>query len=131
MGLVHREQPKISEESIRPLFVIAPVVPLTRPMKPPAHHRPQSTANKAVDGRERVLMRMLEIAKPSFQDGVERCNYACERIPQVRLVRSRILSRNAFRLFWRTQRWPASNRYPRNSKPSPAIRQSPTWVLSG
>ena len=27
MGLVHREQPKISEESIRPLFVIALVVP--------------------------------------------------------------------------------------------------------
>ena len=81
MGLGHREQPKISEESIRPLFVIALVVSLARPMKPPAHHRPQSTANKAVDGRERVMMRMLEVVKPSFQDGVERCNYTCERIP--------------------------------------------------
>ena len=71
MGLGHREQPKISEESIRPLFVIALVVPLTRPMQPPAHHGSQSTANKAVDGRERVMMGMLEVAKPSFQDGVE------------------------------------------------------------
>ena len=80
-GLVHREQPKISEESVRPWFVIARVVPLTRPMQPPAHHRPQSAANKAVDGRERVVMRMPEVAQPSFQDGVERCHYACERIP--------------------------------------------------
>ena len=81
MGLRHREQPKISEERIRPSFVIVLVVSLTWPMKPPTHHGPQPTANKAIDGRERVVMRMLEVAKPSFQDRVERGNYACERIP--------------------------------------------------
>jgi hypothetical protein len=61
--------------------VIALVVSLTWPMKSPAHHSPQSTANKAIDGRERVVMRVLEVAKPSFQDRVERCNYAGERLP--------------------------------------------------
>ncbi len=37
-------------------------------MKSPAHHSPQSTANKAIEGRERVAMRVLGVAKPSFQD---------------------------------------------------------------
>jgi len=62
-------------------LVIVLVVSLTRPMKAPAHHSPQSTANKAIEGRERVAMRVLEVAKPSFQDGIQRCNDAGERLP--------------------------------------------------
>ena len=81
MGLRHREQPKISEVSVRPSSVIAQAVPLTWPMKAPAQDCPQSTANKAVNGREGVVMRVLEVAKPSFQDWIERRNHAGERTP--------------------------------------------------
>ncbi len=40
MDIVHREQPKISEEGIRPLFVIALASSLTPPVFLPAQHRP-------------------------------------------------------------------------------------------
>jgi hypothetical protein len=46
---MHREQPKVSEEGIRPLFVIALASALTRSVLPPAQQRPQPTANKAVN----------------------------------------------------------------------------------
>jgi hypothetical protein len=49
MGRKHREQPKVSEEGIRPLLVIASASALTRSVLLPAQHRPQATANKAVD----------------------------------------------------------------------------------
>jgi hypothetical protein len=48
MGLMHREQPKVGEEGIRPLLVIALASSLTRSVLLPAQHRPP-TANKAVD----------------------------------------------------------------------------------
>jgi hypothetical protein len=49
MGFGHREQPKIGEKSIRPLFVIAQASSLTRSVLLLAQHCPQATANKSVD----------------------------------------------------------------------------------
>jgi len=49
MGFRHREEPKIGEEGIRPLFVIVETSSLTRSVLLLSQHRPQSTPNKAVD----------------------------------------------------------------------------------
>ena len=51
--------------------------------------------------------------------------------PRLRAVLARILSFSLARLFLRTRRRPASNRYPKNSNPCPGSRQSPTCVLAG
>jgi hypothetical protein len=110
MSLGHREQPKISEEGIRPSSVIAKAATLTRAMKLSAQDRSQTATNKAVDGREGVSVGVLEIAEPATQEWIERRNDALDRVTLLRLVRARILSRSPMRLFLRTHRWPASNR---------------------
>jgi hypothetical protein len=62
MGLEHREQPKIGEEEIRPLFMIAKTSTLTRTMIMTTQHRTQPTTNKSIDWRERTPVSMLEVA---------------------------------------------------------------------
>jgi hypothetical protein len=49
VGRGHREQPKISEEGIWPLFMIALASPLTWSVLLPAQYRPQPATNKSVD----------------------------------------------------------------------------------
>ena len=56
MSCGHREQPKIGEEGIWPLFVIVQTSPLTLPVLLFAQLRLQSTPNKAVDRREGVAV---------------------------------------------------------------------------
>jgi hypothetical protein len=83
MSLGHREQPKISEEGIRPSSVIAKAATLTRAMKLSAQDRSQTATNKAVDGREGVSVGVLEIAEPATQEGIERRNDALDRVTPV------------------------------------------------
>lgn len=78
MGCVHREQPKISEEGIRPSFVIVQTSPLTRSVLLFPQHRPQSTPDKAVDRREGEAMGMFEVGVPTLQRRVERRNNALD-----------------------------------------------------
>jgi len=49
MGLRHREQSKISEEGIRPSFVIVKTSSLTRSVLLFPQHSSQTTPDKAVD----------------------------------------------------------------------------------
>lgn len=74
MGLVHREQSKISEESVWPLLVIVEALSLTRAVLLPTHQRPQPPANKTVDGREREPVGMLEVVVPAAQSWIQSRN---------------------------------------------------------
>jgi hypothetical protein len=85
MSLGHREQPKISEEGIWPSGVIVKASTLTRTMKLSAQKRSQTATNKAVDGREGVVVGVLKIAEPATQDRVDRRNDALDRIAPVTL----------------------------------------------
>jgi hypothetical protein len=64
MGCRHREQPKLSEEGIRPSFVIVETSSLTRSVILFSQHRPQSTSDKGVDRREREAVGLLEVGVP-------------------------------------------------------------------
>jgi hypothetical protein len=82
-GLRHREQPKISEEGIRPSRVIAKAVTLRGTMKLSAQDRSQTATDKAVDGREGVAVGMLEIAEPATQEWIDRGNDVRDRVTPV------------------------------------------------
>jgi hypothetical protein len=84
-GLGHREQPKISEEGIRPSRVIAKASTLPRTMKLSAQDRSKAATNKAVDGREGVSVGVLEIAEPTTQEWIERRNDDLDRVTPVTL----------------------------------------------
>ena len=74
MGFGHREQPKTSEEGIRPPFVIVQTSSLARSVLLFSQHRPQSTANEAVDRREREAVGLLEVGVPTLQRRIQRRN---------------------------------------------------------
>ena len=80
MGLAHREQSKISEEGVRPAFVIGEATPPTRAVLLFAQHGPQATPNKAVEGGEGGSMGMSKVPKPALERWVERLNHRFERL---------------------------------------------------
>ena len=85
MGCRQREQPKISEEGIRPAPMIVQGMTLTRPVVLSAQHSPQATVDKAVDGREGEPMGVLEVTIPALQERIERRNRALDRMTSATL----------------------------------------------
>jgi hypothetical protein len=73
--------------------MIAKASPLTRTIKLSAQDRSQTATNETIDGREGVAVGVLEIAEPATQEWIDRGNDVLDRLPLLRLVRARILSR--------------------------------------
>ncbi len=71
VGLVHGEKPSFSEKGIWPLPMIAISSTRSWPLLLLAQHSSKTPAYKAVKRVESVMMRVLEVLKPTFDGRIE------------------------------------------------------------